>query len=124
MKKVLIIDDEKDFCFLIKDTLEITGKYKVIVATDGKNGIKAALEHSPDLILLDIMMPVIDGFKVLELIKGNDKIQSIPVLMLTAKGDDESKVKAAGLYDEDYLVKPIEMLTLRSKIERALSKKM
>lgn len=122
MKKILIIDDEQDFCFFIKDTLEITGKYKVIVATDGKNGVKAALDHKPDLVLLDIMMPVVDGFEVLKMLKTNEKIQSIPVIMLTAKADEESKEKAASLYDEGYLIKPVEVEKLRSKIETVLSR--
>ena len=122
MKKVLIVDDERDFCFLIKDNLEITGKYKVIIATDGKNGIRAAMDHKPDLILLDIIMPVMDGFEVLKRLKEEEKTQSIPVIMLTAKTDDDSKTRAASLYNEDYIVKPVGMAELRAKIAKVLSK--
>jgi DNA-binding response OmpR family regulator len=123
-QKILVIDDEPDFCSLVKEVLEITGKYKVIIATDGKNGVKAAHDHRPDLVLLDIMMPVINGFEVLKVLKQDAKLQSIPVIMLTARSDEDSRVKAAGLYNEDYLVKPVDVDTLRSTIEKILSIRM
>ena len=122
MKKILIIDDEEDFCFFIKDTLEITCKYKVIVATDGKSGVRAAIEHKPDMILLDIIMPGIDGFETLKLLKNNEKVQSIQVVMLTARDDDEAKTQAAGLFGEEYLTKPISVEKLRAKIDEVLSR--
>jgi len=122
MRKILIIDDEEDFCFFIKDTLEITGKYKVIVATDGKSGVRAAVEQKPNLILLDIIMPGIDGFETLKLLKNNEKVQSIQVVMLTARDDDEAKTQAAGLFGEGYLTKPISVEKLRAKIEEVLSR--
>ena len=78
-------------------------------------------EEKPDIILLDIMMPGIEGFEVLEKLKKNKKTLHIPVIMLTAKSEDESKVKAAGLYCHDYIVKPVEFEVLISKIEKALS---
>jgi DNA-binding response OmpR family regulator len=121
MKKILIIDDEGAFCSLIKENLEITGDYEVICATDGKGGIRAALEQRPDLILLDIMMPVMDGFKVLKILKSDEKTLSIPVIMLTAKDDDESKREAARLFDDRYIIKPVEIAVLRSTIEQVLS---
>jgi len=122
MKKILIVDDEGEFCSFIRDVLEITGKYKVIIALDGKGGVKAALDHIPDLILLDIVMPVMDGFQVLKMLKDDDRLQSIPVIMLTAKTDEESKVKASGLYGEAYLSKPVEIEKLRSEIDIVLSR--
>ena len=121
MKKILVIDDEREFCFLIKDMLEVSGKYRVIIATDGRSGIKATFDHRPDLILLDIMMPGLDGFEVLKRLKENIRTQSIPVIMLTARDDEESKTEAAQLYNEAYLVKPVEMAVLRAKIEKVLS---
>ena len=120
-KKILLIDDEEDFCYFFKENLEAISNYEVIVATKGKNGIRAALEEKPDLILLDIMMPGIDGFEVLKRLKSNEKTLNIPVIMLTAKNEDESKIKAAGLYCDDYIVKPVEKIVLKAKIHKILS---
>lgn len=116
-KRILLIDDEKDFCILVKKNLELITDYEVYVATDGIQGISQAKRVRPDLILLDIMMPGIDGFKVLERLKKDKRTNSIPVVMLSAKVDDTSKVEAAQLYNEDYLTKPIEAQDLKAKIE-------
>lgn len=120
-KKILIIDDEEDFCFFVKKNLEAISNYEIITANKGKKGIQIARKKKPDLILLDIMMPGIDGFEVLKRLKANEETQNIPVIMLTAKEEDESKIKASGLYCEDYLVKPVEKLVLRAKIHKVLS---
>lgn len=120
MTKILIIDDEEDLTFFVKANLELAGDYEVEVATSGKEGIKFAVSQKFDIILLDIMMPHMDGFDVLESLKKNKKTLSIPVVMLTAKGDDKSKIKAAGLYDEDYIVKPVQIEFLKTKIEEVL----
>jgi len=122
-KKILIIDDEKDFCYFVKKNLEAISNYEIITANKGKKGIQIARKEKPDLILLDIMMPGIDGFEVLKRLKANEKTQDISVIMLTAKDEDESKIKASGLYCEDYLVKPVEKLVLRAKIQKVLSLK-
>ena len=120
-KKILIIDDEKDFTYFIKENLQLISNYNVITARRGRKGIRAALKENPDLILLDIMMPGIDGFEVLKRLKENDKTYHIPVIMLTAKDDDESKLKSSGLYADDYIVKPVETKILRTKIHNILS---
>jgi len=122
MKKILTIDDEEDLTFFIKANLELTGEYEVVVARSGKEGIKAAIRYKPDLILLDIMMPHMDGYQVLDRLKKSRRTLSIPVIMLTAKGDDESKMKASSLYNEDYIVKPIQIDSLIAKIEEILKR--
>jgi len=121
-KKILIIDDEKDLCFFVRQNLRLLGNYEVIIARNGKEGIKAARARKPDLILLDIMMPDLDGFEVLRRLKEDNKTVFIPVIFLTAKGDEESKLKAASLYNDDYIVKPFEMRVLKSKIDNVLEK--
>ncbi len=118
----MIIDDEKDFSFFVKANLEFTRNYKVIVAESGRKGIWAALWQRPDLILLDIMMPGIDGFEVLKKLKVSKRTMFIPVIMLTAKNDDEAKAKATGLFNEDYVVKPVKIEDLISKIESVLKR--
>lgn len=120
-KKILIIDDEKDFSYFVKENLELVTNYEIITANRGKKGIRAALKEEPDLILLDVMMPGIDGFEVLKRLKENEETYHIPVIMLTAKNEDESKAKASGLYADDYIVKPVETRILMSKIHRILS---
>ncbi len=117
---ILIIDDEKDFCHFMRMNLESTNKYKIFVSTNARSGIKTAIRKKPDLVLLDIMMPNISGFEVLQKLKENINTTSIPVIMLTALSDDESVAKAMGLYSHEYIVKPVEMNSLVSKIDRVL----
>jgi len=117
---ILIIDDEKDFCHFMRMNLESTNKYKIFVSTNARSGIKTAIRKKPDLVLLDIMMPNISGFGVLQKLKENINTTSIPVIMLTALSDDESIAKAMGLYSHEYIVKPVEMDSLVSKIDRVL----
>ena len=123
MKRVLMIDDEKEFCMVVKQNLEMKGDYSVEIATDGKSGIAAALHRKPDLILLDIIMPGMGGFDVLRELKNKRETTSIPVIMLTAVGSEEAKEKALGLYDEDYVVKPVLLSDLDAKIRAVLSRR-
>lgn len=120
-KKILIIDDEEDFCYFVKKNLEAISNFEIITATRGKKGIQLARKKKPDLILLDIMMPGIDGLEVLKRLKKSEKTQNIPVIMLTAKDEDESKVRALGSFCDDYIVKPVENVVLKGKIHKVLS---
>jgi DNA-binding response OmpR family regulator len=119
-KKILLIDDEKDFCFFVKKNLEKMGSSSVIYTTNPDQGIRFARRKSPDLILLDIMMPKKDGFKVLEVLKKNAKTISIPVVMLTARGDDEAKLMASQHFGEEYITKPVSYEALETKIDNIL----
>lgn len=121
-KTILIIDDEEDFCFFVKANLQQLGPYQVVITTDGESGLKAARRVRPDCILLDIMMPGMSGFEVLENLKKDKATREIPVLMLTARADEESKQEGAQLYDDDYLVKPILAATLKERLERAMAR--
>ena len=120
-KRILIIDDDENFCKIVKMNLELRveaeKKFNVITATDGNAGIKQAKQFRPDLILLDIMMPKTDGFKVLEALKKDKSTMTIPVVMLTGRDDDEAKAETLKLYNEAYLTKPIDAKGLREKIE-------
>ena len=116
IKKILIIDDEEDFSKLVKKNLELTGEFEVSTAINGNQGLTLVKKTKPDLILLDIMMPGIDGFKVLETLKANMDTIDIPVIMLTAKGDDPSKIRSSQLYDDEYINKPIGAADLKAKI--------
>jgi DNA-binding response OmpR family regulator len=118
-KKILVIDDEEKLCALLSTFLEKKG-YTAVTAKSGKQGIKAAHYRAPDLILLDINMPKMDGFAVLEKLKADPKTMSIPVIMLTGRGDEDSKLKAAGLYSEHYITKPFDLEELDAKINQLL----
>jgi len=121
-KKVLIIDDELEFCHVVKMYFEMTLKsnFQVSIALEGKEGIRLAKRIKPDLIILDIIMPVMDGFKVLETLKQDPDTMSIPVVILSAKIDAESKLKAMQLYNDMYINKPVAMLDLKAKVEEVL----
>ena len=117
---VLFIDDEADYCPLIKIHLSFIGNFEVICARSGKEGLKLARHIKPDIILLDILMPELNGFEVLERLKKDDKTVSIPVIMLSGLDDDNAKERASQLYDEMYITKPIDIYQLKDKIEEVL----
>ncbi|MCM8760798.1 MAG: response regulator [Candidatus Omnitrophica bacterium] len=124
MKKILVIDDEEDFAFFVKQNMELGGAYTVKVCASGKDGIVAALRYRPDLILLDVIMPDMSGFEVLKTLKGNRATASIPVIMLTAVEESETKRGKAGLAVEDYIVKPVAISELKSRVENAISRRL
>jgi CheY-like chemotaxis protein len=121
MPKILIIDDEKGVCDVVKEGLEKMGDFQVSIAANGENGIRTAKRLKPDLILLDIRMPgKYDGIEVLKRLKEDEGTLAIPVVMLTAVLDDSIKEECSGLYDELYLEKPVDLAVLKTKIEEVL----
>lgn len=120
MKKILLIDDEEDFCFFLRNNLELIGNYEVISMTEGENGLSAAQLYKPDLILLDIRMPGINGLEILKKIRKDNKTKSIPVIILTSKDDEDSRLCAKNLCITDYIMKPFGIDGLKSKIENVL----
>lgn len=116
MNKILIVEDEKD----IRDNLvEIFkfNKYKVLSAENGKDGLEKAIEFQPDIIISDILMPVMDGFEFLEKIKNNISTEHIPVILLTARSMLESKLQGLKTGADDYVTKPfnIDELVIRAE---------
>lgn len=121
MKKILIIDDEEEFTSFMKMNLELRGDYEVNFALNGAEGVRIAENDKPDLILLDIIMPEMDGFEVLRRLRGSEKTKSIPVIMVTARSDDKAMMKSLKLHDAGYIIKPVKIEELEEKIEKALS---
>jgi len=121
-KVILIIDDEKEVCRIVKDTLERLGAYDVLAAYDGNQGLHMAKQAKPDLVLLDIDMPSMDGFQVLESLKEDSETYHIPVVMLTGQKDDTFKIAASRLYSEDYITKPISIAELKARIDNILAR--
>lgn len=122
-RKILIIDDEETFCKLLKMNLELDGYCEMSFALNGREGFKLAKKLKPDLILLDLIMPGIDGIAVLEKLKKDEETIQIPVVMLTALDNEESKLKALQSYNDLYLTKPIETSVLKERIEEVLRRK-
>lgn len=103
-RKILIIEDDIMICSMYKTKFETEG-YAVFTANDGSSGLEIARKEKPDIILLDIILPQIDGFTILTAIKKDSKTKKIPVIMLTNLGTDEDKEKGKKLGAIDYLVK-------------------
>lgn len=103
-KKILIIEDDKFLAKMLARTLE-SHNYEIILASNGKEGLVKASGNEINLILLDIMLPDIDGFDVLETIKGNKKIKKIPVIIISNLGQPEDMQQGRALGAKDYLVK-------------------
>ncbi len=120
-KKILVIDDDLAINELIKINLELTG-YEVVQAFDGIKGFALAKQEQPALIILDVMMPEVDGFTVALRIRKNKSTEDTPILMLTALSQVNDKVKGFDIGVDDYLVKPFEMEELQVRI-RALLKR-
>ena len=113
MKKILVIEDEKNIQNIIKEFLE-SAKYEVNTADDGLEGINLIQNNNYDLILLDIMMPKIDGFVVCEMIRKNS---NVPIIILTALTDEESQLKGFDKLADDYITKPFSMPVVLKHIE-------
>lgn len=118
---ILVIEDQNDVRENLVELLELSN-YKVYSAPEGRAGVKTALEHKPDLILCDIMMPERDGYEVLYLLSKNPSTASIPFIFLTAKAEKEDFRKGMNLGADDYITKPFEEMELLGAIERRLEK--
>ncbi len=121
MATVLVVDDEVDICQLVKINLEMDG-HDVLTAINGPEALELVAKESPDLVILDIMMPGIDGWEVLSRIKSDKDTgrSQIPVLMLTARTDDLDQVRGAIEGAIRYMTKPFSVLELRDEVARAL----
>ena len=112
-KRILIVEDNEDLAFGLRRTLESEG-YAVEVAGDGTRGIDAARRHTPDLIILDLMLPGMDGFRVLKALR-EQKVNS-PVLILSAKGEEADKVYGFRVGADDYVTKPFSLSELIARV--------
>lgn len=118
MKKVLVIDDEKNIRELIKFNLEAAG-YEAVLAADGQQGLDK-LDEKVDLIVLDLMLPVIDGLSVCREIRSDNKYSKMPIVMLTAKGEEVDRILGLEMGADDYLTKPFSPRELIARIKAVL----
>lgn len=119
MPRILVIDDDNAISELVSVNLEMAG-YDVSQATDGEKGRAMAIQMQPDLILLDLMLPKVDGFTVCQRLRRDERTADIPVLMLTALGQTQDKVEGFNAGADDYLTKPFEVEELLARVRALL----
>ncbi|MDD5131721.1 MAG: response regulator [bacterium] len=118
-KKVLIVDDEPGVVKMVKYLLE-KNSFAVVSANEGEEGVKLAIQEKPDLILMDIMMPLIDGNEATRRLKENEVTKQIPVIMLSALGQEGDVAKSLELGAMDYIVKPFHPQELMDRVKKIL----
>jgi two-component system phosphate regulon response regulator PhoB len=118
-KSILVVDDEEDILELVRYNLSREG-YKILCASSGEEGLKVARAENPNLIVLDLMLPGIDGLDVTRRLKGDDATRNIPIVMLTAKGEESDIVTGLELGADDYITKPFSPRVLVARVRAAL----
>ena len=118
-KTILVVDDEKDLLDLIEYNLKKEG-FKVLKAENGKEGIDVAKEHKPNLVLLDIMMPKMDGMEAVEIMRKDDDLKRIPIIFLTARSDENTEIEGLNKGGDDFITKPISTTKLVSRIKAVM----
>ncbi|MCZ6759542.1 MAG: response regulator transcription factor, partial [Gemmatimonadetes bacterium] len=117
MTRILVIEDNDDLAFGLRNNLEIEG-YEVAVAPNGEDGLSQAIDDPPDLVILDLMLPKMDGYRVLHSLREQEFTN--PVLILTARGEETDKVRGLKLGADDYVTKPFGVLELLARVEALL----
>ena len=120
-KKILVVDDEVDLVETIRFPLEMEG-FHVLVSYNGEDALNQARKENPDLILLDIMLPKLDGYKVCRLLKFDERYKHIPILMLTAKTQVKDKQTGMETGADEYITKPFDIDQLMEKVKAYLNK--
>jgi phosphate regulon transcriptional regulator PhoB len=119
MKKILVVDDEKDIVELIEYNLKKEG-FSVIQAYDGESAVALAKKQKPDLLILDLMLPRMNGIDVCKAIRGNPATADLPIIMLTAKADELDKVLGLEIGADDYITKPFSVKELVARVRSIL----
>jgi len=121
MKKatILVIDDEKDLIELVRYNLEKDG-FDVIAATDGQSGLDVVKKHRPDLVVLDLMMPGVDGLQICKQLRADPRTDRIPVIMLTAKATEADRIVGLELGADDYITKPFSPREVVARVKAVL----
>ena len=121
MTKILYVEDNEDNIFMLSRRLKRKG-FEIAIATDGEMGVKMAESEKPDLILMDLSLPKMDGWTATKTIKNNENLNSIPIIALSAHAMDEHKQRAMDSGCNDYDTKPVDIERLLSKINLQLKK--
>ncbi len=118
-KRILVVDDEVDLVETVRFSLELEG-YDVLVNYNGEEALNQARKENPDLILLDLMLPKLDGYKVCRLLKFDERYKHIPILMLTAKIQEKDRITGMETGANEYITKPFDMDELMKKVKNYL----
>ncbi len=116
---ILVVDDERDIVELVRYNLAQAG-YRVVSATDGRQAVEMARRERPDLVVLDLMLPVLPGAEVARMLKQDEKTRGIPIVMLTARGEEVDRVVGFELGADDYVVKPFSPRELVLRVQAIL----
>ena len=122
MTKILYVEDNEDNVYMLSRRLKRKG-FEIVIAVDGKQGVEMASSEKPDLILMDLSLPKMDGWTATKHIKSNDKLKSIPIIALSAHAMEEHKQRALDSGCNDYDTKPVDINRLLSKISEQLGTK-
>ena len=117
--RILVADDEQDLLWALKHALSDAG-YEVFTASDGVRALSSAQRHRPDLIILDVLMPGLDGLEVCARVRRDPSLAAVPILILTVRDDIEDRVKGLERGGDDYLVKPFDMRELEARVKALL----
>jgi len=120
-KKILVVDDEADLIMMVQMRLE-ANEYEVISANDGEEGLEKAKNEKPDLILLDVMMPKINGYQVCTILKQDAQYNKIPIILFTGKAQDDFEKAGKKAGADAFITKPFDPPDLLSKVEELLKK--
>lgn len=121
MKKILVVDDEKDVLDLVRRVLT-RGGFEVITASDGKEGLAKVYSEAPDLMILDINMPVMDGWQVCRKIRGDPLYKHLPIIMLTVRRTKTDQLKGLDIGGDEYITKPFFPTELIARVKTVLQR--
>lgn len=119
IKKILLVDDDPNLILLVRDFLEFKG-YKVVIASNGREALTILEQQNIDMIVCDVMMPIMDGYTFVKEVRQNSRTQWIPVMFLSAKGQSQDRVKGLSIGADVYMVKPFEPEELVAQVDSTL----
>jgi DNA-binding response OmpR family regulator len=119
-KNIVIIEDDSDIAQSIRYNLEHEGGYQVTITSTGEAGLRTVLEHPPNLILLDVNLPLMNGFEICRRLRREETTAHVPIIMLTARTDETDKIHGLGLGADDYITKPFSIRELTARIQAVL----
>jgi two-component system alkaline phosphatase synthesis response regulator PhoP len=120
---VLVVEDEQDIAGLIKHTLERSGDMQAVIAGRGDVALRSVAEHAPDLVILDLNLPVVSGTEICRILRANAATSHIPIIMLTARTEESDRVAGLDLGADDYVTKPFSLRELAARVRAALRRR-
>jgi two-component system, OmpR family, alkaline phosphatase synthesis response regulator PhoP len=120
--KILVVEDDRSIQMVLELVLTRVAKSEVLLASDGREGLSMLQEHKPDLVLLDLMLPLMDGFQICEAAKADEATRQIPIIFLTAQPQPSAIARAMALGAAGYIVKPFDPIKIIDQINEALTR--